>query len=329
MRVRWGEIRVVLGKYFKNVRRKVVWSTGILQEIDQICENKIAQKIDQFKHKMKGHENLQSLYVERGTQLLLRMKYREMFDSTRTLLSFDEIEFRNQSQNGEDGILWYIFSLIGTVNKRCVEICAGDGIQNNTANLLINHGWTGLLLDGIEENVKRGKEFYNSHPDTFAYPPKFVHAWITAENINDLIASNGFSGEIDLLSLDIDGVDYWIWKAIEAINPRVVVMEIQAVWGCEASVTVPYRPDFKAEFINGFGIYCGASLPAFVKLGKEKGYRLVGCQRYAFNAFFIRDDVGRDQFPEIAAEKCFSHPFYKYARDELLPLVTGREWQEV
>jgi len=239
------------------------------------------------------------------------------------------VEFRNYSQNGEDGILWYIFSIIGTTNKRCVEICAGSGEQCNTSNLIINHGWTGMLCDGAESNVSRGQQFFASHPDTLQYPPKFVHAWITAENVDSLIGSNSFGGEIDLLSLDIDGIDYWLWNAIKVASPRVVIAEVQAIWGAERSVTVPYRPDFRAGFFKGFGIYSGASLPAFVKLAKSKGYRLVGCQRYGFNAVFLRNDVGERDFPEVSARDCFSHPFAKWAYDELRPMVADKEWIEI
>ena len=130
-------------------------------------------------------------------------------------------------------------------------------------------------------------------------------------------------------SLDLDGMDYWIWNAIRTINPRVVVAEIQSVWRGDASVTVPYSPDFRAEFLDGFCLYAGASLPAFVKLGEQKGYRLVGCQRYGFNAFFLRNDVGPEIFPAIPPEQCFSHPVASWAHDQLLPLVKGREWQQV
>src|SRR5207253_7554208 len=83
--------------------------------------------------------------VDRGTQILLRIKYRELTAQGR-LLPFDDVEFRNYSQNGEDGILWYLFSVIGESNKVWVEICAADGIQCNCANLIINHGWTALLV---------------------------------------------------------------------------------------------------------------------------------------------------------------------------------------
>lgn len=267
-------------------------------------------------------------YTDRGTQIALGLKYRELL-SKGTLLGFDEVEFRNHSQNGEDGILWYLFSLIGTAHKTCVEICAANGIECNSANLLINHGWTGLLVDGDEANVKFGQQYYNSNPDTFSYPPRFVHAWVTTENVNDLLTRSGLQGDVDLLSLDIDGVDYWIWNALQAVSPRVVIAEVQAIWGAERSVSVPYRADFKAKYVNGFGVYSGASLPAFVKLGRTKGYRLIGCQRYGFNAVFMRNDVGTDIFREVSADTCFDHPFARWAARELRPLVADLEWQEI
>lgn len=241
----------------KNLRHQLLWGTGIPQEVTTIVRDT-------------ARPNFERSYVDRGTQRLLAMKYQEHFANGHKCFDFDEVEFRNHSQNGEDGILWYIFSLIGNTNKRCVEICAADGTQCNCANLIINHGWTGLLFDGDANLVKRGQDYFRRHPDTFVYPPKLVHAWITADNVNSLIAANGMTGEIDLLSLDMDGVDYWVWKAIDAISPRVVVAEIQSLWRWEASVTVPYAPDFRAEFLDGFGLYAGASLPAFVKLGEKK-----------------------------------------------------------
>lgn len=264
-------------------------------------------------------------YVDRGTQQLLAMEYRALAEEG-TALPFDEVEFRNHSQNGEDGILWYIFSLVGASNKKTVEICAADGLHCNSANLILNHGWTGLLVDGNGRLVRRGTVFYHHHPDTFIYPPKLVHSWVTAENVNSLLEAYGLSGEVDLLSLDMDGVEYWIWKAIEVISPRVVVAEVQSIWGSEVSVTVPYRPDFRGEFADGYAVYSGASLPAFVKLGREKGYRLVGCQRYGFNAFFLRNDVAPDFFPEVEAASCFSHPFAQWVAAELRPRVANREW---
>ena len=307
---------------FKNAARRAALASGVTPQLDGQTA-----KLNELSASVQRVEQ-QSPHVDRGTQILLALKYRELAGQG-IKCAFGDIEFRNYSQNGEDGILWYIFSVVGTTNKQCVEICAGTGEQCNTSNLIINHGWIGMLFDGVEANVARGRQIFASHPDTSHYPPQFVHAWITAENVDSLIGDNGFRGEIDLLSLDIDGIDYWLWNALEVVSPRVVIAEVQAIWGSARSVTVPYRPDFRAGFFKGFGIYSGASLPAFVKLAKRKGYRLVGCQRYGFNAVFLRNDVGQREFPEVSARDCFNHPFAKWAYDELRPKVADQEWLEV
>jgi len=265
--------------------------------------------------------------VDKATQILLSLKYRE-FRQNNILLPFDEVGFRAYSQNDEDGILLYIFSLIGTTNRKSVEICAGDGIENNTANLIVNHGWTGLMFDGNKQNVERGQYFYSQCKDTWIFPPTFIHAWIEAENVNQLISSHGFENEVDLLSLDLDGVDYWVWKAIDCISPRVVVLEYQSVLGPHKETTVPYKKDFNRYDVHPQG-YWGASLPAFVKLGREKGYRLVGCNRNCINAFFLRSGIGEDVFPEVSPEKCFEHPRVKQRIEKFLPEVINYEWVEV
>ncbi len=269
------------------------------------------------------------LKSQKVSQILLSMKYKELLVLDECLPKFDDIEFRAFSQNGEDGILLYIFSLIGTSNKKCIEICAGDGLQCNTANLIINHGWQGLLFDGSEEKVKRGQKFFERCLDT-GWRPKQVQAWITTENINALIKENGFVGEIDLLSLDIDGNDFWIWKTIDCINPRVIVLEYNVILGPDISVTIPYKADFVAEIEEkGYMNYYGASLSAFVKLGKQKGYRLVGCERYGYNAFFVRDGIGEEVLPEISASTCFDHPVAKCAMEVRRPKILSKRWVEV
>jgi len=111
-----------------------------------------------------------------------------------------------------------------------VEICSGNGIECNTANL-----WT-VTSSLVEE----GQKFYKNNRHTYVYPPRFVHCWITRDNVNAVIR------EIDLLSIDLGGVDYWIWAAIEAIEPRVVVVEYQDIIGPDKSLTVPYKDGFDA-----------------------------------------------------------------------------------
>ncbi len=238
------------------------------------------------------------------TQVLLRLKFHELARSGVHLPAFSDVEFRCYSQNGEDGILLYIFSLLGTTNRRVVEICAGDGIECNAANLIINHGWQGLLMDADADHVARGRAFYSTCRTTWVSPPTFINAWLTAENVDALVAGKGFGGPIDLLSLDVDGNDYWIWRALTCITPKVVVLEFCANCGPEISLTMAYQPDFRLDLaVQPYR--CGASLPAFVKLAKQKGYRLVGIQSLGFNAFFVRNGVGDALLPERSVRECY------------------------
>ncbi len=286
----------------------------------------------------------------KASQILLSMQYKEMLALHLPLPTFEDVEFRVYSQFGEDGILLYLFSLLNTTNKRCVELCGGAG-NDNTTNLIINHGWNGLFFDGGEKNIRKGQHFFARCADTKVWPPKMVQAWITAENINGLLEKQGYTGEIDLLSLDMDGMDYWVWKAIECISPRVVVLEYNNALGPEQSVTIPYKTSFVKDsnsvsllsahgrrVVNTFtgrqiadriDNYYGASLAAFVKLGKQKGYRLVGCERFGYNAFFLRSGIGEDILPEVTPADCFHHPFTQYASEVRRRTVANRTWVEV
>ena len=239
------------------------------------------------------------------TQVLLKLRYQELARQGAALPRLSDVEFRHRSQNGEDGILLYVFSLIGVTNRRVVEICAGDGVECNAANLIINHGWRGLLIDGDPALVARGRSFYSTNRDTWSAPPIIKDAWITVDNINSVVGDAGFHGPIDLLSLDIDGNDYWIWNALTCIEPRVVVLEFNAGCGPDRSVTMSYRSDYRLD-VTRQPYRCGASLPAFVKLARMKGYRLVGVQSLGFNAFFVRDGLGVDLLPERSPRECYA-----------------------
>jgi len=265
--------------------------------------------------------------TDQAAQRSLAMQYRFFATTARAALpELKDTYMRAFSQNGEDGVLLFLFSVLGTTSRVAVEICAGDGIQCNTANLIVNHGWDGLLVDGNPSLVERGRKFYSRCPDTFSSPPIFLNEWVTAENVNDLVIDSGIGVDVDLLSLDLDGVDYWVWKELDIISPRVVVLEYQDIWGPDVAKTVPYRPDFTGD--PAFN-YQGASLLAFVKLARSKGYRLVGTERLGFNAFFVRDDVGPDVIPEIDHRQCFSHRKVREGMHDRLPMVEHLSWVDV
>ncbi|MBI2043110.1 hypothetical protein HYT25_01840 [Candidatus Pacearchaeota archaeon] len=205
-------------------------------------------------------------------------------------------EFKIYSQTGEDGIIDYIFKKIGVINKTFIEIGIEEGKECNTANLSLNFGWKGVLIEANPDYVKKAKEYYKNKP------VKVVQSFVTAENINDTIKNSNIKGEIDLLSIDIDGNDYWVWNVINVIKPRVVIIEYNSILGKDP-ITIKYKPQFERfkEHINGF--YYGASLSALNKLGESKGYILVGCNSYGFNAFFVRKEEAQNIFHKLSPEE--------------------------
>ena len=125
--------------------------------------------------------------------------------------------FRIRSQNEEDGLLLALFKRIGTTNRRCVEIgCGSNG--GNSGFLVQECGWTGLMVDANRASIATVRVRY-------AGTPLIVKHRVTREDVNPLLTVNGFTGELDLLSLDIDGNDYWVWESITVCSPRVVVLE--------------------------------------------------------------------------------------------------------
>lgn len=274
---------------------------------------------------MNSPKGWQNMIDQKSLTLMYQSHYHAGFPAP----AIRDVGFRVHSQHEEDGILHFIFSLIGTTQKKCVEICGGDGIECNTANLIVNHRWLGLLCDGDEANIARAVAYYANHPDTKWWPPAIVRAWVTRGNVNNLIQDHGFDGEIDLLSLDIDGVDYWIWSEISCISPRVVVLEFNHLLGPDLSVTIPYSDGFVPEYTEFGTEYAGASLGAFVKLGRRKGYRLVGTNAIASNAFFVRDDIECRWLPEIEPSGCFGHPRAQFGMKTGYPRIKDRPWIEV
>ena len=210
--------------------------------------------------------------------------------------------FKVYSQHDEDGIIQEIFRRIGTSARTFVEFGVETGVECNTAKLLIE-GWRGLWIEANAQACTRSAALF----DAFLKDQRLMlrQSLVNAENINGLIESARLTGDIDLLSIDIDFNDYWIWKAVEVVRPRVVVIEYNAGLRPPMSLTVPYQPNRGADGTNFFG----ASLEALVRLGASKGYRVVGCNFSGSNAFFVRADLCADHFIEPAtAEEHYEPP---------------------
>ena len=233
-------------------------------------------------------------------------------------------ELRMYSQNGEDGLLSYLFARLGSRSRRVVEIGIQDGTECNARNLIDNFGWWGLLVEGDQQSAARARAFY-------AGRAQVREAFMTRENVNDVLADA--AGEIDLLSIDIDGVDYWVWDAIRAVRPRVVIIEYNAYLPPEEFRVVEYRPGFRRYELHPSGFYFGASLEAYRSLGKSKGYVLVACESAGANAVFVQHDeamraglrpltAGEAYYPLTSGSKRRPAPAEAFAQIAGMPFVT-------
>src|SRR5918998_5337158 len=237
---------------------------------------------------------------------------REVLQSGAPLPDLTRYERRVYSQNGEDGILQAIFARVGTTNRYFVEFGAEDGAQCNTRYLADHHGWQGLLLDARYEN-----------------PARSLHCeFVTAENVNSLFTKYNVPAEFDLLSIDIDGNDLWVWNSIDARwRPRVVVIEYNSSVGPSASLTIPYDEAFYWDGTT----YFGSSLQALCALAKFRGYALVACDSRGVNAFFVRADLVAALGDSAQPERVFRPPYYgRHLRghpastQNLVPYEVGR-----
>jgi len=206
----------------------------------------------------------------------------------RLMQTFDINFFEGKvySQNGEDGILEFIFTMINSSNKFFVEFGVEDGFESN-GRYLMEKGWTGLMMDSITSpNPLVKKEF------------------ITAENIDSIFTKYGVPNKFDLLCIDIDYNDYWVWKNLKDFHPRVVVIEYNSTIPSNESKVVEYKKDAVWDGTN----YFGASLAAMEKLGRQKGYTLVGCDNHGVNAFFIKDEIVKGKIKKSSIKDLYRSP---------------------
>ena len=212
-------------------------------------------------------------------------------------LPLDQYAHRLASQHGEDGLTVEIFRRMGVEHRRAVELgCGANG--GNAGVLVAGLGFNALLVDGDEALLTHARRLYAGQP------ANVVHSWISAETVNGLLEKHGFDRNLDYLGIDLDGVDFWVWDAL-SVRPRLMILEFNPFFGQHAAVTVPYRPDFDRTARNAGGHvqpkgYFGASITALERLGRRKGYRLVGSAPRSSNAYFVRVDVNAG-LPEVSA----------------------------
>lgn len=232
--------------------------------------------------------------------------------SNGAVMEVGDVEFRVFSQFCEDGIIQYLIRRadIRPNLTSFVEFGVEDYSEANTRFLLMNDNWRGLIMDGDASNVAA----VNAWRDRWKYDLTAKHAFIDRDNIDGLLAAAGFVGQIGLLSIDIDGNDYWVWERVSAVDPVIVVVEYNSLFGASRAVSVPYDPAFDCGRAHYSHLYWGSSLRALELLGIRKGYALVGCNSAGNNAFFVKRDRLNGQ-PALTSEQAYKEARFRISRD--------------
>lgn len=230
-----------------------------------------------------------TLSVDRGIDRLLMLQGRMASWKVRECESINDlsdVEFKVYSQWGEDGIIDWLVERIQPQTSAFIEFGVENYREANTRFLLENRNWRGLIMDGSAEHMAsvRAEELY------WRYDLTAASHFITRENVDDLFREHGFAGNLGLLSIDIDGNDYWVLEAIESVSAELIAIEYNPVLGDLHPIVVPYNPSFNRFDAHHSGLYFGASIAAVRRLCEQRGYLFAGTCSNGINAFFVRED---------------------------------------
>jgi hypothetical protein len=225
--------------------------------------------------------------------------------------NIQDVEFKVYSQFGEDGIIQYLIHHIDIKSRNFIEFGVQNYEESNTRFLLTNNNWSGLVIDSDKQNT----EYIQQDEIYWRQDLTAITSFITTKNINEIITNSGFSGELGILSIDIDGNDYWIWEAIDVVSPTIVVVEYNSLFGSQNAISIPYEEQFTRSDAHFSTLYFGASLKALCILAKKKGYAFVGSNSSGCNAFFVRQDK-LGEIPELTPELGYVKFKFRQARDQ-------------
>ncbi len=232
-------------------------------------------------------------------------------NTTKKYLKLSDYEFKVFSQWGEDGIIQFLIQNIEIKNKTFVEFGIEDFFESNCRFLLQKDNWEGFVIDGSSQNINRLKKSYFY----WRHSLNAVCSFITQDNINELISLSGFNRDVGILSVDIDGVDYFVLDKLAAWTPRVLIVEYNALFGMNRAVSVPYSSTFVRSQMHYSNLYYGASLPAFNILANNMNMALVGTNSAGSNAFFVRRDLLNDKVHEVSIDDCFVTAKFREGRN--------------
>lgn len=247
------------------------------------------------------------------SQKLSLGKINSKINALKTINKIEDVEFKIFSQFGDDGIIQYLIEKLELDYQyhNFIEFGVEDYEEANTKFLLLNNNWSGLILDASKENIEKikKKNFF------WKFDLEAIHCFITKENINSIISKSQIDKKkIGLLSIDIDGNDYWIWEEINAIDPLIVVVEYNSTFGFDKKISVPYKKDFNRTSEHYSNLYWGASLEALKYLSKQKGYKFFTTNSAGNNAYFVKENLFNKI--DIKLKKNFFHSKFRESRNK-------------
>ena len=264
--------------------------------------------------------NLDEIKFQNGS-ILLEQSYRK--NSSNIL----DHEFKVYSQWGEDGIISYLINNLDLKNNFFIEFGVENYLESNTRFLLKKFNWSGLIMDSSPKNIEYIKKdgIYWKHDITA------LCKFISINNINEIFLENLVDKNIGLLSIDIDGNDYWVWKAISTIDPSIVVIEYNSILGKDKNYVVPYEENFTRKKAHYSNLYYGSSLPALTKLANERGYALTACNSAGNNAFFVKRNLLNEKVKEVNCRDAFKERKFRESRDKnnKLTFLNNKEQKEL
>lgn len=253
---------------------------------------------------MKTSRRLDEIQVNQGIILSELLRHNHSH-------ALPDYEFKVFSQWGEDGILQFLTGNLEIANRTFIEFGVEDFYESNCRFLMTKDLWQGYVIDGSPTNVAalEASDFF------WKYPLTAKASFITRENVATLLDASGFDKDLGILSVDIDGVDYFVLEALAAWRPRILVVEYNGVFGIDRPVSVPYRADFQRTEQHASNTYYGASLAAFFHLATSRGYALVGVNSVGSNAFFVRRELLNDRVRETSLADCYRSSCFREGRD--------------
>jgi len=241
--------------------------------------------------------------------------------------NLNDYEFKIFSQWGDDGLIQYLIKNIVVENETFIEFGVQDYYESNTRFLMMNNNWKGFVMDGSRKNMVKLK----NQSWYWKYSLTCKAIFIDKENINELLAETEFSN-IGLLHIDLDGNDAHILNKLNLtrLNPSIIIMEYNAVFGKDRPISVPYDRDFIRTNKHHSNLYFGASLPALTYIANNKQYALIGCNLAGNNAYFIRRDLLNKNIKEVSVTEAYKESKYREGKnkDGTLSNLNGDERYE-